>query len=127
MATIGHPLSDLANLFNPHVLARNRFQPPRDHSTFVPGNTPGLPTEEQCLAWYSEVAGWNPSPDIAWGEAFAILRNCVIMQGIAARYALRQASSAKAQTYGELMEPYGELAWSLVEKVKESSRAKAKL
>ena len=41
------------------------------------------------------------------------------MQGIAARYALRQASSAKAKEYGVQMRPFAEFAWSLIEKLKE--------
>lgn len=41
------------------------------------------------------------------------------MQGIAARYALRQASSEKAKEIGDLMEPYGEFTWGLIEKWKD--------
>lgn len=36
------------------------------------------------------------------------------MQGIAARYALRQASSAKAKEYAVQMGPFGEFAAGLV-------------
>ena len=126
MATIGHPLSDLANLLNPYVLAVDP-QGPRGNPTFVPGATPGLPTEEQAIRWYAEVAGWDPAPDMTWGAAFGMLRSCVIMQGIAARYALRQASSANAKSYADMMLPFGELAWSLVEKVKVSSGTKSRL
>ena len=36
------------------------------------------------------------------------------MQGIAARFALRQASSAKAKEHAVRMGPFGEFAWSLV-------------
>jgi aminoglycoside phosphotransferase (APT) family kinase protein len=126
MATIGHPLSDLANLLNPYVLAINP-QGPNGHPDFVPGATPGLPTEEQAINWYAEVARWNPAPDMTWGAAFGMLRSCVIMQGIAARYALRQASSANARSYAEMMIPFGELAWSLVEKAKDSGGPKPRL
>ena len=41
------------------------------------------------------------------------------MQGIAARYAVRQASSERASEYGRAMAPFGEVAWSLVEEAKE--------
>lgn len=126
MATIGHPLSDLANLLNPYVLAINP-EGPRGHPDFVPGATPGLPTEQQAIDWYAEVAGWDPTLDMTWGAAFGMLRSCVIMQGIAARYALRQASSANAKSYAELMVPFGELAWSLVEKVKHSTGPRSRL
>ena len=126
MATIGHPLSDLANLLNPYVLAINPAEP-GGNSAFVPGATPGLPLEGQALAWYSAVAGWDPVPDMSWGAAFGMLRSCVIMQGIAARYALRQASSANAKSYADMMVPFGELAWSLVQKVKDSMGPKERL
>ena len=126
MATIGHPLSDLANLLNPYVLAINP-QGTRSHPDFIPGATPGLPTEEQAIKWYAEVAGWDPAPDMTWGAAFGMLRTCVIMQGIAARYALRQASSANAKSYADMMVPFGELAWSLVRKAKEPIAPKSRL
>lgn len=74
------------------------------------------------MAWYREAAGWDPAPDMAWGDAFGIYRNSIIMQGIAARQALRQASSAKADEYARSFKPFGEVAWTLVEKCKEQDR-----
>lgn len=63
-----------------------------------------------------------------WGDAFAMFRNGVIMQGIAARYAQRQASSEKAKEIGALMGPYGEFSWGLIERWKEKAgKDKAKL
>ena len=66
---------------------------------------------------------------MTWGEAFGVYRNCIIMQGIAARYALRQASSARAQEYAVQMGPFATVGWDLVqqcqrERVKQSSKAK---
>ena len=50
------------------------------------------------------------------------------MQGIAARYALRQASSEKAKEYAVLMGPFGEFAWDLLQHLKEEDgMGKAKL
>lgn len=54
------------------------------------------------------------------------------MQGIAARYALRQASSAKAKEHGEKMEPFGEFCFELMrearrEREKDRERRGAKL
>ena len=37
------------------------------------------------------------------------------MQGIAARYAMRVASSAKAKDYAVLMKPYAEIGWIMIE------------
>jgi hypothetical protein len=50
------------------------------------------------------------------------------MQGIAARYAVRQASSAQAKEIGDLMGPYGEFSWGLIKRMKErETRTGAKL
>lgn len=117
MSTIGHPLSDLNNVLQPYVTASSETAMTigRAHKGFQPGATPGLPSRDQLVAWYSEVAGWDPRPDLTWGDAFSTYRGAVIMQGIAARYALRQASSAQAHEYAQMMAPYAEIAWSLVQ------------
>ena len=81
-------------------------------------STPGLPTRSQCISWYAEVAGWSPCVESQWGDSFNVFRNSVIMQGIAARYALRQASSEKAREYAAQMGPFGEFAWDLVQQSK---------
>lgn len=124
MSTIGHPLSDLNNLFAPYLWADKNGS--RANEAFLPGKTPGLPSEDQLVAWYSEVAGWDPRPDLTWGHAFSTYRSAIIMQGIAARYALRQASSAQAHEYGSLMKPFAEAAWDLVQEYKRS-RERARL
>ncbi|GME22353.1 aminoglycoside phosphotransferase [Neofusicoccum parvum] len=129
MSTIGHPLSDLSNLLNPFVTARSSVSigaGSRGTGTFKPGATPGLPTHDELVALYSETAGWNPAPDMTWGEAFNLYRGAIILQGIAARYARRQASSLKAKDYGASMRPMGELAWDLVQKIR-TGNGKAKL
>ncbi|KAF2270675.1 APH-domain-containing protein [Lojkania enalia] len=128
MSTIGHPLSDLNNLLTPYLTASNEKAASigRAHKAFQPGATEGLPSREQLIDWYAETAGWDPRPDMMWGDAFATYRGAVIMQGIAARYALRQASSAKAQDYASQMKPYSEFAWDLVQEYKKGHQ-KARL
>ncbi|KAL5121198.1 hypothetical protein ACEQ8H_000666 [Pleosporales sp. CAS-2024a] len=129
MSTIGHPLSDLNNLLAPYLTASSAKAKAigRAHAAFQPGATPGLPTRDQLVQWYSEVAGWDPRPDFTWGDAFTTYRTAIIMQGIAARYALRQASSAQAKSYGEMLKPYAEIAWDLVEEYKRGHTDKARL
>lgn len=129
MSTIGHPLSDINNILQPYLTASSTKAQAVDraHSGFIPGNTPGLPTREQLVEWYSEVAGWDPRPDLTWGDAFSTYRNAIIFQGIAARYALRQASSAQAKRYGESMKPFAEIAWDLVNEYKKGHTEKARL
>ena len=131
MSTIGHPLSDLSNLLQPFTTADSEKARSigRGKEEFLPGMTEGLPTKEECIKWYRETAGWDPMVDMTWGEAFAIYRGAIIMQGIAARYATRQASSARAMEYGEAMKPFGLVAWDLVEACRRQGRVsdKAKL
>ena len=64
----------------------------------------------QCVDWYSEAAGWNPAPDMTWAVAFWLFRTTVVMQGIAARYASRQASGTTAREFGSQMVPHAEMA-----------------
>lgn len=126
MATIGHPLSDLSNLLNPFTAATipESIASGRANQAFV-DEVPGLPSKEQCIAWYRDTAGWDPAPVMTWGDAFGFYRGCVIMQGIAARYAMRVASSARAQEYGAQTGPYAEVTWTLIQKwKKEHSKSK---
>lgn len=132
MSTIGHPLSDLSNLLSPFTFAlhpvpeqlESRTNSAFSSSTF----RTGLPSRKECIEWYCETAGWNPFDESRWGDAFGVFRNSVIMQGIAARYALRQASSERAQEYAAQMGPFGDFAWSLVRRLQEEATTeKAKL
>ncbi|OQN97688.1 hypothetical protein B0A48_16008 [Cryoendolithus antarcticus] len=134
MSTIGHPLSDVTNLLAPFTSATSEFaiKAGRANAAFIPGATDGLPSKAECLQWYEEAAGWKyPAEEVTWGDAFNIYRGAVIIQGIAARYALRQASSQNAMEYGTQMKPFGEMGWVLMSKCKEqlesSGSAQAKL
>ena len=131
MSTIGHPLSDLINLTTPYHLQESSLNfsssSIRTSPQFAPGAQPGLPTREQLIRWYGEVAGWDASPDLKWGIAFGFFRATCILQGIAARWAVRQASSEKARDNAEGRHPMGELAWESVIKAREESRDRAKL
>jgi aminoglycoside phosphotransferase (APT) family kinase protein len=125
MATIGHPLADVTNLLNPYTTANSSaLNSGRVNENFKIGALDGLPTKEQNLEWYTEVAGWNPQPEIGWGDAFGIYKGTIIMQGIAARYAMRVASSAKAQEYAVQMKPYAEFGWQMIEHLVEQLKTK---
>lgn len=133
MSTIGHPLSDLINLITPYLLAQAKKDPfentvrVKSFPQFQGSATPGLPKQQELVDLYGEVAGWDPTPDIAWGAAFGYFRATCIYQGIAARYAVRQASSEKARDNGLLRHAMGAFAWSLVEEAKAKSADKSKL
>lgn len=132
MSTLGHPLSDLSNLLGPFVFAHHSTSSALSSHTNMAFSksalTPGLPSHAQCISWYNEVAGWDPGPESRWGDSFGVFRNGVIMQGIAARYALRQATSEKAVEHGGKMGAYGDFAWGLVATLDvKDAKANAKL
>jgi aminoglycoside phosphotransferase (APT) family kinase protein len=122
MATVGHPLSDIVNLTAPWTWATGPGATPGTLSPeFAPGGTPGLPSLDQVIQWYTEESGYDVSKDLGWGNAFGGYRNSIIMQGIAARYANRQASGVTAKEYASKMKPYGDWAWGMVEKLLDGS------
>lgn len=127
MATVGHPLSDLANLTGPFSWSSTIIGNPDNRDQFAPGVTPGIPTLAECVEWYHQDSGYDAASDLAWGNAFGGFRGAIIMQGIAARYAQRQASSANAREYGDKMQPYGKWAWEQVKKLKDTESSKSKL
>lgn len=125
MSTVGHPLSDLANLLHGFYTVKMRPRLEYMSTAFEPGVTPGLPTPEQIMAWYSEEAGWDPREEMGWAMAFSVFRAAAIAQGIAARVATGQATSEKAREYAEAFKHLGEFAWELVQG--EMVKVKAKL
>lgn len=134
MATVGHPWSDVVNLLMPFTTANSEKAQSigRAHLGFANGVTEGLPTKDECVKWYEEVTGWTiPPVELTWADAFGIYRGSVIMQGIAARFAQRQASSARAGEYAAQVKPYGAFGWELVQEcmaqVQQQSSRKAKL
>ncbi|PWY86972.1 phosphotransferase enzyme family domain protein [Aspergillus heteromorphus CBS 117.55] len=123
MATVGHPLSDFCNLTSPYFLDSV------DHKkdSFRPNLVPGLPTRADCIRWYREVSGYDPTGEIPWGDAFFSWRSSVIMHGIKARYALRQASSARAVEYARNTNPFALEAWERVKLVQAQMQRNSKL
>jgi aminoglycoside phosphotransferase (APT) family kinase protein len=124
MSTIGHPLSDLMNLMMPYYLVNEEI---RHLPSFATGATPGLPTQQNLVKWYAEVTRWDPTPDLTWGAAFGFFRATCIYQGIAARWAVRQASSAKAKDNAEQRHPMGKLAWKHVQRARDQAKSRPKL
>jgi aminoglycoside phosphotransferase (APT) family kinase protein len=118
MSTIGHPLSDLVNLVTPWTMTDNTYGITAHQAFDTSRATAGLPTMNQCVEWYRQVAGWDPAPDIPWGVAFWLFRTTVVMQGIAARYASRQASGTTAREFGLQMKPHARMASDHIAEVK---------
>ena len=137
MSTIGHPLSDLANFLMPfHLATQDPSAITNASRGFLPGATPGMPTVDEVAALYFSVAdqGSTDAADaetraraLQWAQAFGIFRLAAICQGIAARMALRQASSEKAKQHAMARGPLAEFAWHMVEHVQGSGAEKPRL
>ncbi|KAI6249929.1 hypothetical protein HI914_01580 [Erysiphe necator] len=119
MATIGHPLSDLSNLITP---IRVETQSQAKISELF-----SIDTKKDLARLYANTVGWDPTPDLNWGLAFGLFKLAVILQGIASRYALRQASNAKAKEMAKCRHHAAQLAWNQVQINIENSRKKPKL
>lgn len=69
--------------------------------------------------------------ELQWTQAFAMIRLGAISQGIAARVAQRQASSAVAKKHAVARWPITEFAWILVKEFEENGdmgrRTKARI
>ena len=114
LSTLGHPLSDLCNLISPYLFAHNpdaSLSP--NAEDFLPGATDGLLSEAEAVAIYEKAVGF-PVEGVKWGAAFTLCRNSVIVQGITARAARKQASSANAGSYEKLTPKLAALATRLV-------------
>lgn len=120
MSTIGHPLSDISNLTSPWMFAESQLLGGTATAAFRENTRlEGIPSLEKLLEWYAEVAGWDPRPEIKWGQAFGGFRNTVIMQGIKARMYLRQATSTEAKGHADRVDPFAENTWNLVQAASE--------
>ncbi len=148
MSTAGHPLSDLANLLlplygaGPGIVsapapapaltdARRKEKKEKKENGGDDGDdptrTPGLPDPAAVVAWYGAAAGRPVRPrEMAWALAFGVFRLAAICQGIAARVATRQASSASARRHAAAMAPLADMAWAMVRREIELEEAGGK-
>ncbi|GAA5999167.1 hypothetical protein JCM5350_001533 [Sporobolomyces pararoseus] len=120
LSTLGHPYSDLANLLQPFYVP---VQPDGASMAYLrglrniqPKDLP-IPDDQTLLKlWCQELGEVDYDSEISRGKtwegciSFAFFRLAVITQGIAARFAQGNASSAKAGTYAKIFPRIGELA-----------------
>ncbi|KAL5340914.1 kinase-like domain-containing protein [Aspergillus crustosus] len=118
LSTIGHPLADIANVLHPWTV--NALSPTVAQQLGFPSadHIRGLPSIAQCVEWYANEARWNPTSELKWADAFSLFRLSIIYQGIAARYAARQATSTKAREMGMAMYPCAQLARKVIRDIK---------
>ncbi|KAJ3291240.1 hypothetical protein HK104_006228 [Borealophlyctis nickersoniae] len=115
MSTIGHPLSDLANLLLPFFMpdiAEDAGFGLKDVKRPLP-----IPEADELVREYCRLTGRSyPIPNWDFCIAFAFFRLAVITQGIAARVKRGQASSANAKTFAALFQPMAHFLSEIVEK-----------
>lgn len=94
LSTIGHPMSDLANMCLPYHMPQGN---PVGWPIFDVSPEGGIPSEEDVLLAYCKAAD-APYPIADWDffVAFACLRLAVIVQGVAMRAAKGQASAVSS-------------------------------
>ncbi|UZJ53422.1 hypothetical protein CBS101457_002742 [Exobasidium rhododendri] len=115
LSTLGHPLSDLGNLLQPFSMKcpnptkindpdEMKHSQERGEMFMLLGGLDSsispTPQKDDLMKVYCEAAG-RPYPIPSWQfcEAWSWFRAAVISQGIAARVAQKQASSAEAKRY----------------------------
>ena len=112
LSTIGHPLADLANQCMAWML-------PRDGRIKglmgVDRQSLGIPTDEQYIARYCERTGRDGIENWNFYLVFSLFRLAAIMQGIVKRAQIGTASSADAESTGDVVSQLAGLALQLTD------------
>jgi aminoglycoside phosphotransferase (APT) family kinase protein len=112
LATIGHPLADLAYCCLPYYL------PPDDVRGFH-GENPaqlGIPLEEELTAQYCRVSGRSELPHWRYFIVFALFRSASIRAGVYKRAFDGTAASAQAFEAGQRYRGTAACAWRLADR-----------
>ncbi|WVW87025.1 hypothetical protein I302_109081 [Kwoniella bestiolae CBS 10118] len=158
LCTLGSPLADLGNLLLPfsfppmssshreNLASALGGSDKRDDMTLLLGlkglssSETGLPQREELEAWW--VKGMNdglafhqqkdnwvlPIPGMSWVRSWILFRLAIIAQGIAARAALGQASSADARADSRpVFDFFGKMAWEVKQEAERDKEGRAKL
>ncbi|KAJ1305957.1 hypothetical protein OPQ81_010673 [Rhizoctonia solani] len=128
LCTLGSPLADLANLLMPYHIDPTEMPPPSAFSGLKGQPPEEVPCslEELERTFCNEFGMPYPITDMVFVNSWMLFRLSIISQGIAARYAQRQASSANAKAQGDRFPLIGRMAKRLMLEGS-STRPKAKL
>lgn len=114
LSTIGHPLSDVANLLQP-------FYVPASSDAGMLGfknSKEALPVpeaDELMQVYCAKLGQAYPIERWLFAVTFSFFRLSVILQGIAARVARKQASSAQAKSYASRFKQVAQLGLDIVD------------
>jgi len=119
LCTLGSPLADLANFTQPWAIDPALISKPNPAFAQIvafkkrPQDAP-IPLEELEREYTRLTKQPYPIPDIVFARSWMLFRLAVISQGIAARYARRQASSERAVAHVSIFPMVGTMAlWAI--------------
>jgi aminoglycoside phosphotransferase (APT) family kinase protein len=112
LSTLGHPLADVGY----NVMGYFGSVGPSAMIGGVDFAALGIPTCEQYVAAYCRRTGRERIENLEFYVVFAMFRLAAIMQGIAMRAKLGNASSANADGVGKLARTMADTAWQLAQR-----------
>ena len=110
LATLGHPLADLAYNCMAYHLSAEAME--GVGGADLPGM--GLPTDEEYLAAYCQRTGRAGIEDWDFYVAFSMFRLAAIAQGIMGRVLAGTANDPNARLRGERARPFADAAWAIL-------------
>jgi len=118
MATIGHPLADLAYNCLPWRLsaATGRGFSDIDFQAY------GIPGEAEYVARYAERRGHGPIADLDYFLVFSLFRFAAILAGIYQRALSGNASDARALQADAIFQAVSEQAWAFCRSISDRSK-----
>ena len=123
LSTLGHPLSDIANLCIVYHAPDGFLFPSLKDTKFL--DSVGLPHEETVIKSYCDLTGRSyPLRGYNMCVAFAFLRLSVILQGVAARAKNGTASHEHAAVFGSFAGPIAEAGYDIMIKSDGSKRSR---
>jgi aminoglycoside phosphotransferase (APT) family kinase protein len=111
LSTLGHPLADVGY----NVMGYFGSVGPSARRGGADFKALGIPTCEQYVAAYCRRTGRERIDNLEFYVVFAMFRLAAIMQGIAMRAKLGNASSANADGVGKLARTMADTAWQLAQ------------
>lgn len=113
LATLGHPLSDLAYCCLPYHLPAGVNGVKGMQGADLKGLQ--IPEEQQVLDWYCEFTGRDSIPDWNFFLAFSLFRLAAILQGVYHRALQGNASNADALEVGQRAGLLAQRGWEIAQ------------
>jgi len=111
LATLGHPLADLANNCMPYYFSAPGVGGLVDNDDIATG----IPAVDDYVAAYCRRTGRDGIQNWTFYIAFGLFRLAAISQGVFRRGLQGNASSERAQEFGQLARNLSNQAWAMVE------------